>query len=177
MTTKTYYYPVLIAAVIISMTACKSKKMVAKPQEPAAVATTPAPAETKPAEQAAPAKEEEPAPAPKPSLNFSNIQFEFNSGVLRTDAYPILDQAAAAIKQYPDVKFVINGHSSAEGSTEHNQQLSEERANSVKTYLTNAGVNGAMLTTKGYGESKPITTNNTEEGRALNRRVEIKPVK
>ncbi|WDF55227.1 OmpA family protein [Mucilaginibacter sp. KACC 22063] len=175
MTTKTYFYPVLIAAVIISMTACKSKKMVAKPQEPTPVATTPPPTETKPVEQPT-SKEEEPAPAPKPSLKFSNIQFEFNSGVLRTDAYPVLDQAAAAIKQYPDVKFMINGHSSAEGSTEHNQQLSEERANAVKTYLVNAGVSGDALTTKGYGESKPIAPNDTEAGRALNRRVEIKPI-
>ena len=78
------------------------------------------------------------------------------------------------MKKVPSAKFVINGHSSAEGSPEHNQSLSVDRANSVKTYLVNAGVNGANLSVKGFGESMPITKNDTEAGRALNRRVEIK---
>lgn len=78
------------------------------------------------------------------------------------------------MKKDASVRFVLNGNSSAEGTDEHNMALSVERANAVKTYLVNTGVNGANLDIKGYGESKPITSNETEEGRALNRRVEIK---
>ena len=138
-----------------------------------------APASTTPTTPppAAPPKQTPPPPAPvpeKPDYNFNNIQFEFNSGILKTDAYPTLDKAAAEMKKDPSVRFVLNGNSSAEGTDEHNMALSVERANAVKTYLVNTGVNGANLDIKGYGESKPITSNETEEGRALNRRVEIK---
>lgn len=177
MTIKTYFYPVLLALLVVLSTACKSKKLVTKTEEPSS-ATQSYPAEVKPAEPApAPAPEPAPAPAPKPDLNFTNIQFEFNSAVLKTESYPELDKAAAAIKQSPDVKFVLNGNSSAEGTEQHNLQLSEERANSVKQYFVNAGVSADVLTVKGYGESKPIASNKTEDGRALNRRVEIKAVK
>ena len=78
------------------------------------------------------------------------------------------------MKQDPSVKFLLGGNASAEGTPEHNMELSVERANAVKSYLVNSGVQESSLTTKGYGESKPIASNDTEEGRALNRRVEIK---
>lgn len=165
---------VLVAAAILSVSAeaCKTKKIVAKPTPP--VQASP-PVQTKPQPAPAAPPKEEPAPAPsKPNFNFSNIQFEFNSAVLKTGSYEILDKAAAEIKKDPSASFVINGHSSAEGTAAHNQSLSEDRANAVKSYLANAGVNGANLTVKGYGESKPITTSTSEESRALNRRVEIR---
>jgi len=78
------------------------------------------------------------------------------------------------MKKDPTAKFVLNGNSSAEGSFDHNMALSIERANSVKLYLVNTGIAGDNLSVKGYGESKPIADNTTEEGRVLNRRVEIK---
>jgi len=132
--------------------------------------TTPPPPPPAPPKQTPP-----PPPAPeKPDYNFKNIQFEFNSGILKTDAYPILDKAAAEMKKDPSVKFVLNGNSSAEGSEAHNMSLSVERANSVKTYLVNTGVSADVLSVKGYGESKPISPNTDEASRALNRRVEIK---
>ncbi|QHS54124.1 OmpA family protein [Mucilaginibacter sp. 14171R-50] len=172
---KTSILPFALLLGIAVLPACSKKVM--KPSPPfvapaSNTPTTPPPAQEKPApapEKPAPA----PAPAP-PDYNFSNIQFEFNSGILKTDAYPILDKAAAEMKKDQSVKFVLNGNSSAEGTEEHNMALSVERANAVKTYLVNTGVNGANLEVKGYGESKPITSNATEEGRALNRRVEIK---
>jgi OOP family OmpA-OmpF porin len=167
-----YFLPVVIVCAVAILPACKSKKLV---QKPAPVAeTTPAPA---PEPTPAPAPAPEPAPAPvveKPDYNFKNIQFEFNSGILKTEAYPILDKAAAEMKKDPSVKFALNGNSSAEGTDEHNMTLSVERANAVKTYLVNSGVNIDALTAKGFGETKPIADNKTEEGRALNRRVEIK---
>ncbi|CAM3825809.1 OmpA family protein [Mucilaginibacter galii] len=165
---------VLVAAAVLSLSveACKTKKIATKPAPPAQP-TQPAPPPARPAPAAPP--KEEPAPTPpKPDFNFKNIQFEFNSAVLKTGSYEILDKAAAEIKKDPSARFVINGHSSAEGTAAHNLSLSEDRANSVKSYLVNAGVNGANLVVKGYGESMPLTTNTSEESRALNRRVEIK---
>lgn len=161
-----------VSSALFLFPACKAKKAVVAPPAPVAQETKPAPPPPvpKPAPvAAAPA----PAPAP-PNYNFANIQFEFNSGILKTESYPILDMAVAEMKKDPSVKFVLNGNSSAEGSDEHNMQLSVERATSVKLYLTNSGINGGNLDVKGWGESKPIADNKTEPGRVLNRRVEIK---
>lgn len=168
---KTYLLLAGIGLFAISLQSCKTKKLAAKPAPP--VAEAPKPVE-KPAEK--PVEEKtEPAPvAEKPNFNFSNVQFEFNSGVLKTASFEILDRVAAEIKKDPTAKFVLNGHSSAEGTPEHNMSLSIDRANSVKSYLVNAGINGANLTIKGHGATEPVTSNTTEEGKALNRRVEIK---
>jgi OOP family OmpA-OmpF porin len=167
---KTIYLASAVVFTVSLFPACKAKKPIIKESTPVVETRQAPPAETKPAPTT-------PAPTPvpeKPDYNFKNIQFEFNSGILKTDAYPTLDKAAAEMKKDPSVKFVLNGNSSAEGTDEHNMSLSIERANAVKTYLVNTGVNGGNLDVKGYGESKPVTSNATEEGRALNRRVEIK---
>lgn len=165
----------LIALVAITFPACKAKKLAEKP---APVETekmyAPAPKPTPPP-AAAPAPTPPPAPA-KPNYNFTNIQFEFNSAVLKTASYQALDQAVIELKKDPSVKFVLNGNSSAEGTDERNMELSIQRANSVKTYLVNSGISADNLAVKGYGESQPIANNTTEEGRVLNRRVEIKLV-
>jgi len=161
------------ALLLSSLTACHSKKKLVKTPPPVA---SPKPDTTAaPVEKPAPVEEkkEEPAPPAKPDYNFRNIQFEFNSGVLKTDAYPILDKAVLEMKKDPTAKFVLNGHSSAEGTDAHNMELSVERATSVKTYLVNSGIPVDNLSVKGYGESKPIANNKTESGRVLNRRVEI----
>ncbi|RYY37484.1 MAG: OmpA family protein [Sphingobacteriaceae bacterium] len=170
---KAFILPLAVAAAIAVLPACKAKKAVVPPPPPPkpVVKEKPAPPPPKPAEE----KPAPPPPAPAPpNYNFSNIQFEFDSGILKTESYPALDNAAAEIKKDQSVKFLLGGHSSNEGSDAHNMQLSIERANSVKTYLVNSGVNGSNLTVQGYGESKPITTNTDEASRAQNRRVEIK---
>jgi len=165
---------VLAVSLAFTLPACKAKKAVVK-QEPVADTVKPAPT-PKPAPAPEPEKQE-PAPAPEqPNFNFANVQFELNSAVLKTDSYQTLDIVVSSLKRAPSTKLILNGNSSAEGSAEHNMSLSVDRANSVKAYLVNAGINGANLTTKGYGESKPISDNTTEEGRALNRRVEIKVI-
>lgn len=131
------------------------------------------------------------------------IQFEFNSSVLRTSAYPVLDKWSSALRggtatpttsaadtaatdtsatgtmTAPAAPMAVSsiqldGHASAEGTEEYNMQLSVDRANSVKTYLVNSGVDASKITTKGFGETRPISSNATEEGRSKNRRVEIK---
>jgi len=171
---KAFSLSVSVLSAVILFDACKAKKP--KPIAAAPVETeTPAPA---PAPKPAPAPvPEKPAPAPapaKPNYNFANIQFEFNSGILKTESYPRLDKAAAEMKKDQSVKFVLNGHASAEGTDEHNMALSVERATSVKAYLINSGVSGDNLIVKGYGDKKPVADNNTEAGRVKNRRVEIK---
>ncbi|TSD67617.1 OmpA family protein [Inquilinus sp. KBS0705] len=170
---KSIYISALIVLSIAVFPACKTKKALPPPPPVTEPAPTPPPAPA-PAPTPAPTPPPPPPAPPKPDYNFSNIQFEFNSGILKTSAYPILDKAAAAMKMDNSVKFALEGNSSAEGTEAHNQALSLERANSVKTYLVNTGVNADNLSVKGNGESKPIAPNTTEEGRVLNRRVEIK---
>jgi len=170
---RSVFYPSIILFALLALNACKAKKLAEKP---APVAETPAPAPAAPIEQpkAEPATETAPAPAPAPDYNFSNIQFEFDSGVLKTASYPILDKAAATMKIDPTVKFTLSGYASAEGTADHNMQLSVDRANAVKAYLVNSGVNISNLTANGYGENNPIADNSTDAGRVINRRVEIK---
>ena len=107
--------------------------------------------------------------------NYSNIQFEFDSSVLRTSAYPTLDRASADMRSNTSSMLELDGYASSEGTAAYNMNLSRDRANSVKTYLVNSGVDAKRITVKGYGETNPIADNSTEAGRILNRRVEFKP--
>jgi len=102
------------------------------------------------------------------------IQFEFDSSVLKTSSYPTLDRISSELRANSASKVTLDGHASAEGTEAYNLNLSRDRANSVKTYLVNSGVDANRITTKAYGESKPVASNATEEGRIKNRRVEIK---
>jgi OOP family OmpA-OmpF porin len=104
---------------------------------------------------------------------YSNIQFEFDSSVLRTSSYPILDATSADLRS-SGKSVEVDGYASSEGTAAHNLKLSRDRANSVKTYLVNSGVAASKLKVKGYGETNPIADNSTEEGRILNRRVSFK---
>lgn len=116
--------------------------------------------------------------APEPSaLNqgnltgFETINFEFNSSVLKTESYPTLDKLSSVLRENGG-KVAVNGYASSEGTAAYNLKLSKDRANSVKTYLVNSGVNASQVATKGFGEANPIASNDTEEGRIQNRRVE-----
>jgi OOP family OmpA-OmpF porin len=112
--------------------------------------------------------------ASEPTFNYKNILFEFNSSVLKTSSYSVLDDIAREMKKFPSMSFNLNGHSSAEGTEQRNMTLSVDRATAVKSYLVTAGISASNLVTKGFGESKPLTSNDTESGRQLNRRVEIR---
>ncbi|MDN3588171.1 OmpA family protein [Pedobacter aquatilis] len=173
MNIKNLFLSTIIGLLTLTMYACKAKKPLVK-AEPAPVSKpTPPVEDKKPAPE--PVKETEaPAPTDKPNFNLDNIQFEFNSAVLKTASFSILDKAVAEMKKSPNTKFVLNGHSSAEGTPEHNMSLSIDRANSVKSYLVNAGLNASNFRIVGHGEKEPVSTNNSEEGRILNRRTEIK---
>ncbi len=104
------------------------------------------------------------------------VFFEFNKDVLREDSKAKLDRAAALMNQdFTDYNFLIEGHTDSKGSDAYNLDLSQRRATSVVNYLVERGVSSSRLRAVGYGESVPQTTNETEDGRAQNRRVEIKP--
>ena len=105
---------------------------------------------------------------------YNNIQFEFNSSVLRTSAYPALDKLSTEVRANEAMRIQLDGHASAEGTDEYNMSLSRDRANSVKTYLVNSGVAASRIATTAYGERRPVASNATEEGRSQNRRVEFR---
>jgi Outer membrane protein and related peptidoglycan-associated (lipo)proteins len=105
-------------------------------------------------------------------VEFSDkVLFGYDRSDLTPSAEASLDKLINVLKEYPDTNLEIQGHTDSKGSDSYNQGLSERRANAVATYLRNRGINSARITTKGYGESAPIASNDTEEGRAQNRRV------
>jgi outer membrane protein OmpA-like peptidoglycan-associated protein len=104
----------------------------------------------------------------------SGVTFDFNSATLKPDFRPALDEVVTTLKAYPSTFIDVSGHSDAIGSDAVNQQLSEKRATAVADYLTYQGIAQARIATKGYGKQFPVASNDTEEGRAQNRRVEIK---
>ncbi|MBC7653685.1 MAG: OmpA family protein, partial [Oligoflexus sp.] len=104
----------------------------------------------------------------------NNIQFEFNSSVLRTSSYATLDQVSSSMRADNAMMLQLDGHASAEGTDAYNMQLSLDRANAVKTYLVNSGVDAKKIASTGYGETRPVASNATEEGRQANRRVEFR---
>jgi outer membrane protein OmpA-like peptidoglycan-associated protein len=108
------------------------------------------------------------------TLSLENINFEANSPLLDTAARATLEKIVALLRAHPDRDLLVSGHTSKIGSTTAQQRLSEERAKAVADYLANAGVreNGHIFT-RGFGGTQSIAPNNTEAGRAKNRRVEI----
>lgn len=104
----------------------------------------------------------------------SEVLFDVNKYDVRVhpEAEEVLKNLAIVLKEMDVKNFEIDGHTDSDGSDEYNQVLSEKRANSVKNFLVSQGVT-AEITTKGYGESKPVASNDTAEGKQKNRRVEI----
>lgn len=102
-----------------------------------------------------------------------NVLFDFNKSSLSDDAKSNLDKLVIVLNTYPDTDIEIQGHTDSKGSEAYNQNLSVQRARSVSGYLTNNSINSNRLTVKGFGESLPKYDNDTESGRAKNRRVEF----
>jgi len=103
-----------------------------------------------------------------------DTNFEFNKADLLPSAYPVLDELAETIKRNPDKRWTVEGHTDAIGSESYNMDLSGRRSQAVVDYLVSKGVNKNQLEVVPLGESRPVATNDTQEGRAMNRRVEIK---
>ena len=106
-----------------------------------------------------------------------SVYFDSGKSTFKADGTPArLDAIKEILKNYPNAKFSIEGHTDSDGSDAYNQKLSEDRANAVKNALVNRGINSDNLSTVGFGESKPIETNKTKAGKAKNRRTEVKHV-
>lgn len=125
-------------------------------------------------------------PIPKPTKTYQRItvtekqiilkqmiHFETGKAVIMPDSFAILDEVADVLIQNPNIRIRVDGHTDSTGSYDLNMRLSQSRADSVKQYLVNKGIDSFRMETMGYGPSKPIDTNKTASGRAKNRRVEI----
>ncbi len=108
---------------------------------------------------------------------FHSVLFDFAKSDVKPEFYPMLDNVVRILGENPELKAEIQGHTDNVGSKGYNQKLSQDRADAIMAYLVNAGVEQDRLTAKGYWFSDPIASNDTEEGRAENRRVQFKPVR
>ena len=102
------------------------------------------------------------------------VNFELDSEVLTPDSKGVLDGVARALGAQKDVKVVIGGHTDNTGTAPHNEVLSQQRAEAVRQYLIGQGIEPDRMTVQGFGATQPVATNDNEEGRAANRRVEFK---
>lgn len=135
---------------------CTEKVAEAAPPQPVPAVAAPAP------------------PAVKKKLVLRGVNFDFDKSNIRADAAPILNEAAATLQSESQAAVSVEGHTDAVGSDAYNQKLSERRAHAVAEYLATHGVERSRLSTVGYGESKPVATNDSADGRAENRRVELR---
>jgi OOP family OmpA-OmpF porin len=104
------------------------------------------------------------------------VHFDSEKWDIKPEYYPILDEVVAILAKNPNLKVEIEGHTDNRGFLEFNQKLSENRAKAIMEYFIKEGINPKRLSAKGFGPSQPIDTNNSPEGRAKNRRVELKPI-
>ncbi|EPL63842.1 outer membrane protein OprF [Stutzerimonas stutzeri B1SMN1] len=132
----------------------------------AAVEPTPEPAP-------APIVDNEPEPAPEVVRVELDVKFDFDKSRVREESYSDIKNLADFMQQYPQTTTVVEGHTDSVGTDQYNQRLSERRAEAVRNVLVNEyGVQGNRVNSVGYGESRPVADNSTEEGRQINRRVE-----
>ena len=101
------------------------------------------------------------------------VTFGFDSAAIRVDAEVILGCAVEVLKESPEVRVEIAGHTDGSGPEAYNQALSQQRADAVLQYMTSHGIHASRLSTVGYGETRPLTDNSTRDGRTQNRRVEL----
>ena len=113
----------------------------------------------------------------KAKFILDGVNFKTNSAELLEESYYVLDKVYFSLEAYPNIKVEISGHTDSDGSNQFNLILSYERAKTVRSYLINRGLAEGRLVARGFGEEKPRASNNTAEGRAQNRRVEIAPIK
>jgi outer membrane protein OmpA-like peptidoglycan-associated protein len=129
----------------------------------------------------------EPAPPPAPKRVqvtdkkieiMETVQFETNKAVLLPQSEELLNEVADVLKEHPEIEEVrVEGHTDSQGGDKANMKLSDSRAKAVRDYLIGKGIDGGRLVAKGFGETKPVADNDTEEGRFKNRRVEFEITK
>ena len=107
------------------------------------------------------------------SIELEGVHFQTGSAELTPDSLAILDRVAEALKRVPEIRLEVAGHTDNQGSAELNRRLSQRRAETVRDYLVSRGIPAERLTARGYGPDRPVASNDTAEGRAANRRVEL----
>jgi OOP family OmpA-OmpF porin len=112
-----------------------------------------------------------------PNTYAAVVLFDFDSAEIKSEAHPMLNEASDILKKNPEINFEVDGHTDNIGPAEYNMKLSERRSNAVMEYFVSRGIDPNRLTTKSFGFTKPAASNDTKEGRAKNRRVELTPVK
>jgi OOP family OmpA-OmpF porin len=135
-------------------------------------APTPAPAPA----PAPPPPPPPPPPAPEVGskiISLDGAHFDFDKATLKPEGHAKLDQAAAVMAEHATITVAVEGHTDSVGSDAYNQKLSERRAQAAVDYLVSQGVDASRLQPTGYGESKPMASNDTADGRAQNRRVDL----
>lgn len=148
------------AALSVTLAGCATSKNMAAAPEPAPIA----------------APEPVLAPEPAPTYVIQDVNFDFDKSNLKPLATDTLDRVAAELRGQPETRYEVAGFTDSVGSDGYNQGLSERRADSVRNYLIDRGVSAEQLTANGYSESSPIASNTNADGRAQNRRVEVRPV-
>ncbi|MFO8236012.1 MAG: OmpA family protein [Bacteroidales bacterium] len=110
---------------------------------------------------------------PPKIFTLDNVYFDVNKSTLRDESYEELNELLDYLQRRPDIRIEIAGHTDNVGSEENNMELSQHRANEVKKYLVNKGIDAERIEAKGYGETIPVAENSTKEGRQKNRRTEV----
>lgn len=124
------------------------------------------------------AKKPAPKPLPQPKISWilSGVNFDFNKAVVRPDAKEILKSDIKILKENPQLRVEVQGHTDDTGAAAYNMGLSERRAQALKDYLISQGIAASRLTARGYGEERPRFPNDSEANRAKNRRAELVPM-
>ncbi len=111
---------------------------------------------------------------PARQYRLDNVHFDFDKATLRPDSYSQLTELVEYLQRHEDLRIEIAGHTDNVGTDAHNLKLSQDRANTIRTYLIGKGIKATRLTAKGYGATMPVADNSSEEGRQLNRRTEVR---
>ena len=115
--------------------------------------------------------------APNASITLNNVFFDFDKSLLKSESGPELDRMLDLLQKESTMQIEISGHTDSMGPDRYNMALSERRAKTVVAYLVRRGISKKRLKVQSFGETKPLDTNDTEEGREKNRRVEFKILK
>ena len=107
------------------------------------------------------------------NVQIKSVLFDYNAATVRAESYTTLDNVAKIMDEYPTTRFLIEGHTDDRGRDAYNLNLSDQRAASVRSYLTGKGIAASRLESKGFGEARPVASNKTAAGRQENRRVEL----
>lgn len=110
----------------------------------------------------------------KRKIVLRSVNFDFDKANIRADALPVLDEAVRALQEEGDVDVVVEGHTDSVGEEGYNMKLSHRRAGAVRDFLADHGIAPNRIRTEAYGESRPVASNDSVQGRAQNRRVELR---